>query len=135
MRATVEHRKAAVFGGWLAGSATDGADAAFMAVDPAGTRPVAAAGAVFVVPGLPFPLVHVDNGAIAHMAAGHLLERGFRQFGFFGIEGEFFADLACQLLGSCECELWVEVQLVVVGPADQRALWMVVYERVGSPSP
>jgi LacI family transcriptional regulator len=41
-----------------------------------------------VVPDLPFPLVHVDNGAIARMAAGHLLERGLRQFGFFGIEGE-----------------------------------------------
>ncbi len=41
-----------------------------------------------VVPGLPFPLVHVDNVAIARMAADHLLERGLRHFGFFGIEGE-----------------------------------------------
>src|SRR5580658_3970551 len=29
-----------------------------------------------------FPLVHVDDVAIANMAAEHLLERGFRQFGF-----------------------------------------------------
>src|ERR1700733_190440 len=41
-----------------------------------------------LVGGLPFPLVHVDNGAIARMAAEHLLERGFRRFGYFGIEGE-----------------------------------------------
>lgn len=41
-----------------------------------------------VVPGLPFPLVHVDNGAVARLAADHLLQRGLRHFGFFGIEGE-----------------------------------------------
>jgi LacI family transcriptional regulator len=29
-----------------------------------------------------FPLVHVDDAAIARLAAEHLLERGFRQFGF-----------------------------------------------------
>jgi LacI family transcriptional regulator len=29
-----------------------------------------------------FPLVHVDDTAIARLAAEHLLERGFRQFGF-----------------------------------------------------
>jgi LacI family transcriptional regulator len=38
-----------------------------------------------VVPDLPFPLVHVDDAAIARMAAEHLLGRGFRQFGYFGI--------------------------------------------------
>jgi LacI family transcriptional regulator len=41
-----------------------------------------------VVPGLPFPLVHVNNAAIARMAAEHLLERGLRHFGFFGIAAE-----------------------------------------------
>jgi len=44
------------------------------------------------VGGLPYPLVHVDNGAIARMAAGHLLERGLRHFGFFGIEGENWSE-------------------------------------------
>jgi LacI family transcriptional regulator len=39
-----------------------------------------------VIPDLPFPLVHVDNPAIARIAAEHLLERGFRQFGYFGID-------------------------------------------------
>jgi hypothetical protein len=53
LRATVEHRKAAVFGAWLDGSATGGTDAAFTAVEAA-AQPVAAARAVFVVPGLPF---------------------------------------------------------------------------------
>lgn len=35
-----------------------------------------------------FPLVHVDDAAIARMGAEHLLERGLRRFGFFGISGE-----------------------------------------------
>jgi len=35
-----------------------------------------------------FPLVHVDNAAIARLAADHLLERGLQQFAFFGIGGE-----------------------------------------------
>lgn len=41
-----------------------------------------------VVPGLPLPLVHVDDAQVARLAAAHLLERGFHHFGFFGIEGE-----------------------------------------------
>ncbi len=45
-----------------------------------------------MVPDVPFPLVSVDNTAIARMAAGHLLERGFRRFGFFGIEGENWSE-------------------------------------------
>jgi LacI family transcriptional regulator len=45
-----------------------------------------------VVPHLPFPLVHVDNPAIARMAAEHLLERGLRQFGYFGIERENWSE-------------------------------------------
>lgn len=45
-----------------------------------------------VVPALPFPLVHVDDFAIAAMAAEHLLARGFRRFAFFGIEGENWSE-------------------------------------------
>jgi LacI family transcriptional regulator len=41
-----------------------------------------------VVEGLPFPLVHVDDEAIGRLGAEHLLDVGFRRFGFFGIEGE-----------------------------------------------
>lgn len=40
------------------------------------------------VPETPFPLVHVDNAAIAHMAAQHFRERGFHHFAFVGIENE-----------------------------------------------
>jgi LacI family transcriptional regulator len=45
-----------------------------------------------VVPRLPFPLVHVDDMAIARMAAGHLRERGLRRFAFFGISGENWSE-------------------------------------------
>ena len=41
-----------------------------------------------VIDGLPFPLVHVDDEAIGRLGAEHLLDVGFRRFGFFGIEGE-----------------------------------------------
>lgn len=39
-----------------------------------------------------FPIVHVDDAAIAHAAAEHLLERGFRHFGYFGIDGENWSE-------------------------------------------
>jgi LacI family transcriptional regulator len=45
-----------------------------------------------VVPGLPFPLVHVDNWAIGQLAAEHLLERGIQNFGFFGVKGENWSE-------------------------------------------
>ncbi|WP_435016398.1 substrate-binding domain-containing protein [Tundrisphaera sp. TA3] len=38
------------------------------------------------------PLAHVDNGAIARLAARHFLERGFRHFGFCGINGLNWSD-------------------------------------------
>lgn len=45
-----------------------------------------------VVPGTRIPLVHVDDVQIACLAAEHLRERGFRHFGFFGIEGENWSE-------------------------------------------
>lgn len=41
-----------------------------------------------LVPDLPIPLVHVDDREIARMAAEHLLERGFRRFGYLGLKDE-----------------------------------------------
>jgi len=67
------------------------------------------------VPRLPFPLVHVDNNAIARMAAEHLVERGLRHFGFFGIKGqnwseqryaEFCAAVASLQRKPCEVPLY-----------------------------
>jgi LacI family transcriptional regulator len=37
-------------------------------------------------------LVHVDDHGIARLAAEHLLERGFRHFGFFGLAGRNWSD-------------------------------------------
>jgi len=45
-----------------------------------------------VVPDAGVPLVHVDDCKIARLAAAHLHERGFREFGFFGIEGENWSE-------------------------------------------
>ena len=38
-----------------------------------------------VAPGAPFPFVGVDHVAVARLAAEHLLERGFKHFGFCGL--------------------------------------------------
>lgn len=45
-----------------------------------------------LVPGAGLPLVHVDDEAIARLGAGHLLERGFRHFGWFGLQGENWSE-------------------------------------------
>lgn len=45
-----------------------------------------------VVPEQGFPLVHVDDQAIARSAAEHLRERGFRNFAYFGIEAENWSE-------------------------------------------
>lgn len=45
-----------------------------------------------VLPEAGFPIVHVDDGAIAAAAADHLYERGFRKFGFFGIKDENWSE-------------------------------------------
>jgi LacI family transcriptional regulator len=45
-----------------------------------------------LVPGLPVPLVHVDDRAVARLGAEHLLERGFRHFGFCAVEGANWSD-------------------------------------------
>lgn len=53
-----------------------------------------------LVPGAGLPLVHVDDRAIARLAAEHLLERGFRHFGFYGLSSENWSlrrrDAFCQ---------------------------------------
>jgi LacI family transcriptional regulator len=41
-------------------------------------------------PGLPW--AHVDNPAIARLAAAHFLERGFRHFGYCGVDGVNWSD-------------------------------------------
>lgn len=39
-----------------------------------------------------FPLVHVDDAAIARLAADHFRERGFQRFAFYGIRGETWSE-------------------------------------------
>src|SRR5690606_17441525 len=38
------------------------------------------------------PLVHGDDAAVGTLAAEHFLERGFRQFGYYGAPGEIWSD-------------------------------------------
>lgn len=64
-----------------------------------------------VLPDTGFPLVHVDDRAIAEMGASHLYDRGFRKFGFFGISDENWSqhrrDELRDILSEKNCELHV----------------------------
>ena len=62
--------------------------------------------------GLQFPRVMADQGAAAKMAAQHLLERGFRNFAYFIVEGVFYvaahqkAFSAAVEEAGCSCSLF-----------------------------
>lgn len=71
-----------------------------------------------VVPDLPFPVVHVNNTSIARLAAGHLLERGLRHFGYFGIEGENWSQQRYQAFCTAVTSIAPEVALCEV-PRDR----------------
>ena len=45
-----------------------------------------------MVPDCGIPLVHVDDSEIAELGAEHLLERGFRNFAFYGMEDENWSE-------------------------------------------
>ncbi len=63
-----------------------------------------------VVPDCGFPLVHVDDAAIGRSGADHLLERGFRHFGFLSIGRENWSQLRAAAFaarvaaGGCTCD-------------------------------
>src|SRR6185436_3088642 len=47
----------------------------------------------FLLPELDMPSVRTDDSAIARLASEHLLERGFRYFGFCGFDGADYSDV------------------------------------------
>ena len=80
---------------WLAGWSGDGILSRI--TTPGMTADVKASGVPLVEltdrrDAVDFPLVRSDDAAIGRLAAEHLLERGFRQFGFCGFEGEAWSD-------------------------------------------
>jgi LacI family transcriptional regulator len=67
-----------------------------------------------VIPEAGLPLVHVNNPLVAQLAADHLIERGFRHFGFFGIKDENWSEqrrdgFGRALAGRCEPPTVLEV--------------------------
>src|SRR5947207_5535900 len=58
-----------------------------------------------------FPLVHVDDAAVAQLAAQHLLDRGFRRFGFVARPNEPWSEkrlaafCAAVARYNCTCEV------------------------------
>jgi LacI family transcriptional regulator len=57
-----------------------------------------------LIPEAGIPLVHVDDREIARLAAEHLLERGFRHFGYFGIAAENWSVRRRDFFGRCVAE-------------------------------
>jgi LacI family transcriptional regulator len=81
------------------------------------------------------PLVHVDDQLIAHLAAEHLLERGFHHFGFFGIQKENWAerrrDCFQQFLAAAgaQCAVYeISRQVMAAAPWEEQmdalAVWL-----------
>ena len=57
--------------------------------------------------GPPLPLVHTDDPRVAALAAEHLMDRGFRRFGYFGLAGESWSqrrrDAFAAAVGAAGC--------------------------------
>jgi LacI family transcriptional regulator len=70
------------------------------------------------VPDTGFPIVQVDNRAIARLAASHLLEHGFRGLAFCGIRGQWWSRLRQEvfeeIVGRSAC-VWQAYQLPRMG--------------------
>ena len=80
---------------WLAGWSGDGILSRI--TTPELVETVRAAGVPLVdltdrFPGAGAPLVRSDDGAVGRLAARHLVQRGFRQFGFCGFAGEAWSE-------------------------------------------
>ncbi|MCS7089626.1 MAG: DNA-binding transcriptional regulator [Limisphaera sp.] len=64
-----------------------------------------------LVPESGIPLVHVDDRAIARLAGDHLRQRGFRHFGFYGLNSENWSvrrrDAFCQYAAECSATISV----------------------------
>lgn len=62
-------------------------------------------------PDCPFPLVHVDDGAVAQLGAQHLLDRGFRRFGFVTRADELWSQKRLEAFSTavgrynCTCDV------------------------------
>ena len=74
-----------------------------------------------LVPGLSVPLVHVDDRAIAQLGAEHLLERGFRHFGFCAVEGANWSDARQAGFEAIVCEAGFDCSICRL-PPDTRGL-------------
>lgn len=82
-----------------------------------------------------FPLVHVNDALVARLAAEHLLERGFRHFGYFGIAGENWSErrrdafqAQVQAMG-CDCQVHELTRRLLPGRSwehteDELARWV-----------
>lgn len=90
--------------GWIKGWKGDGIIARVASTERA--KLIARSGLPVVdvlglVPSSTFPLVHVDDTAIARLAIAHLRERGFRRFAFYGIRGENWSERRREAFVKC----------------------------------
>ena len=74
------------------------------------------------------PLAHVDNAAIARLAAEHLLERGFRRFAFCGLDGTNWSDERRDAFGQAVALAGGEC--IVYRPRGARGTWEDEQDRI-----
>ncbi len=78
------------------------------------------------------PLVHVDNRAIADMAAEHLIDRGFVNFAYFG-EDEYWSRERCEGFASATGKLGYQCSsLLIKRSALDRTPWDHLVRRLAS---
>lgn len=80
-----------------------------------------------IISGLPFPYVGIDHAAVARTAAEHLLDRGFRSFGFVGRQRGIHPGLDQR--GDCFLELVKRRQFVGSSFAVRAASGAVSWEK------
>ena len=77
-----------------------------------------------LVPDAGLPLVHVDDASIARLAAEHLLERGFRHFGFCAITGAPWSEKRQSVFTKIVAELGCECSICELPPdTRQKSSW------------
>jgi LacI family transcriptional regulator len=77
------------------------------------------------------PIVHVDDKAIAQMAAEHLLERGFTTFGFYNMKGVNWSERRCHAFSDAVARDGYPCSICSVPPAtSSRWSWEMEQDRL-----
>lgn len=81
--------------------------------------------------GSEFPFVGVDNQAVGRMVADHFLQRGFRQFGVYGLDTEqFFVERRNSFIAHLQKNGFSCSQFQQRGPSEKPSQWETQQSRL-----